>query len=47
MEYWDEFQKKDLHFLLSATLQYHCVGPNKFVFVGVFPIPYKPQMQLI
>ena len=46
MKYLDEFQKKDLHFFLGKTLQYHSVAQNPFVIIGVFPIPYEPQMRL-
>ncbi len=47
MKYFVEFQKKDLHFLLGATLHYHSVAPNSFVKIGVFPIPYELLKRLI
>ena len=47
IKYFDKFQKKDLHFFLGTTLQYHSVAPNPFVIIGVFPIPYELQMRLI
>ena len=47
MKYWDEFQKKDLHFFLDTTFRFHKVAPNPFVIIGVFPIPFEPQMRLI
>ncbi len=46
-KYWDEFQKKDLHFFLGSTLHFHSVAPNPFVIIGVFPIPYELQKPLI
>ncbi len=46
-KYFDEFQTKDLHFFLGTTLQFHGIAPNPFVIIGVFPIPYELQPQLI
>lgn len=45
--YWDDFSKKDLHFFLGTTQQYHFVAPNPWVIVGVFPIPYESQLGLL
>lgn len=44
-KYFDEFaKKKDLHFFLGTTLQYHSRGKNPFLIIGTFtpPIP-KPK----
>lgn len=41
-KYFDEFMKKDLHFFLGTTQQFHFVAPNPWVIVGVLPIPPKP-----
>ena len=46
-KYFDEFLKKDLHFFLGTTQQFHQVAPNPWVIVGVFPIPHDPQMSLL
>ena len=42
-KYFDTFLKTDLHFFLGTTQQYHQVGPNPWVIIGVFPIPYDAQ----
>ncbi|MCL2851534.1 MAG: hypothetical protein FWE20_00660 [Defluviitaleaceae bacterium] len=43
--YFDEFAKKDLHFFLGTTKQFHNVAPNPFIIIGVFypPMPMKNQ----
>ena len=46
-KYFDEFLKKDLHFFLGTTQQFHQVAPNPWVIVGVFPIPHDRQMSLL
>ena len=46
-KYFDKFRKKDLHFFLGTTLQFHSIAPNPFVIIGVFPIPYELQKRLI
>jgi hypothetical protein len=46
-KYFDTFvQKKELYFFLGTTKQYHHVGPNPFVIVGVFYPPKTSQMSL-
>lgn len=45
-KYVDEFQKKDLHFFLGTTQQFHFVAPNPWVIIGVFPIPHENQPDL-
>ncbi len=42
-KYFDEFLKKDLHFFLGTTQQFHFVAPNPWVIVGVLPIPKELQ----
>ncbi len=43
-KYFDEFLKKDLHFFLGTTQQYHFVAPNPWVIIGVLPIPPETQL---
>ena len=45
-KYLTEFLKADLHFFLGTTLQWHLVGTNPWVIIGVFPIPYERQASL-
>lgn len=45
-KYLDEFMKKDLHFFLGTTQQFHFVAPNPWVIVGVLPIPHGTQAEL-
>jgi hypothetical protein len=45
-KYFDEFLKKDLHFFLGTTQQFHFVAPNPWVIIGVLPIPYETQLGL-
>ena len=45
-KYIDEFSRKDLHFFLGTTQQFHFVAPNPWVIVGVFPIPSEGQRRL-
>ncbi|HZK39630.1 MAG TPA: hypothetical protein VFD23_05710 [Clostridia bacterium] len=44
-KYFDEFSKKDLHFFLGTTKQFHNVAPNPFIIIGAFyppmPSPYQ------
>jgi hypothetical protein len=42
-KYLDDFQKKDLHFFLGTTQQFHFVAPNPWVIIGVFPIPHEER----
>lgn len=45
-KYFDEFTKKDLHFFLGTTQQFHFVAPNPWVIIGVMPIPAQKQLGL-
>jgi hypothetical protein len=45
-KYLDEFLKKDLHFFLGTTQQWHQVAPNPWVIIGVLPIPHQRQLGL-
>lgn len=45
-KYFGEFLKKDLHFFLGTTQEWHFVAPNPWVIVGVFPIPHDRQQDL-
>ena len=44
-KYMDEFSKKDLHFFLGTTKQFHNIAPNPFIIIGVF-YPPKDSGQL-
>jgi hypothetical protein len=44
-KYFDEFGQRDLHFLLGTTQQFHQVGPNPWVIVGVFAPPFQNQLE--
>ena len=46
-KYLDEFGRRDLHFFLGTTQQFHGFAPNPWVIVGVFAPPYQQQMQLL
>lgn len=43
-KYFQDFLRKDLHFLLGTTQQWHQVAPNPWVIVGVLPIPPEKQL---
>lgn len=50
-KYIDEFSKtKDLYLFLGTSQQYHFVGPNPFMIIGIFypkyPVKTKPESQL-
>lgn len=45
-KYMDEFLKKDLHFYLGTTQEYHQRAPNPWVIIGVLPIPYETQKRM-
>ena len=46
-KYFDEFIKKDLHFFLGTTRQFHKIAPNPFIIIGAFyPPKEKNNMQL-
>ena len=45
-KYLDEFGKRDLHFFLGTTQQFHGFAPNPWVIVGVFAPPFQHQLDL-
>lgn len=45
-KYFDEFTKKDLHFFVGTTQQFHFVAPNPWVIIGVMPVPSETQLGL-
>ena len=45
-KYLNDFLRKDLHFFLGTTQQYHFIAPNPWVIIGVLPIPHERQMGL-
>jgi hypothetical protein len=45
-KYFDEFPKKDLHFFLGTTQEFHFRAPNPWVIIGVLPIPKETQIGL-
>ena len=45
-KYFNEFTKKDLHFFLGTTQQFHLWATNPWVVIGVFPIPHEYQIEL-
>jgi hypothetical protein len=45
-KYFNEFLKKDLHFFLGTTQQFHAWATNPWVVIGVFPIPHEYQAVL-
>ena len=45
-KYFDGFLKKDLHFFLGTTQEFHFRAPNPWVIIGVFPIPFERQGEL-
>lgn len=46
-KYFGEFLKKDLHFFLGTTQQFHSYAPNPWLIIGVFPIPHQSQLDLL
>jgi len=46
VKYVDAFCKTDQHFFLGTTQQFHFVGRNPWVIIGVFPIPHENQLDL-
>lgn len=46
-KYLEEFLRRDLHFFLGTTLQWHLVAPNPWVVIGVLPIPHESQTSLL
>lgn len=45
-KYLDEFSKRDLHFFLGTTQQFHGFAPNPWVIIGVFAPPHQNQLEL-
>ena len=45
-KYFDDFTRKDLHFFLGTTQEFHFRAPNPWVIIGVFPIPAEHQPAL-
>ncbi len=45
-KYLDEFGKRDLHFFLGTTQQFHGFAPNPWIIVGVFAPPHQHQLEL-
>jgi hypothetical protein len=46
-KYFDEFTKRDLHFLLGTSLEWHLRAPNPWMIIGVFAPPFPTgKMQL-
>ena len=46
-KYFDDFTRKDLHFFLGTTQEFHFRAPNPWVIIGVLPIPHEKQMDLL
>ena len=46
-KYFEEFTKKDLHFFLGTTKQFHNVSPNPFIIIGTFHPPMPPEVEQI
>lgn len=44
--FFKAFSQKDIYFFLGTTQQFHFVGTNPWVIVGVFYPPFNPQMDL-
>lgn len=45
MKYLDEFGKRDVHFLLGTTQQFHGFAPNPWVIIGIFAPPHEHQTE--
>ncbi len=45
-KYGEEFLNKDIHLFLGTSLQWHNVGPNPWMIIGVFHPPIQKQMSL-
>ncbi|OHE17583.1 MAG: hypothetical protein A2X96_00480 [Syntrophobacterales bacterium GWC2_56_13] len=45
-KYFTYFLKKDLHFFLGTTQQFHAWAATPWVVIGVFPIPHEHQTAL-
>jgi hypothetical protein len=46
-KYFVGFLKKDLHFFLGTQLLYHSWAQNPWIIIGVLPVPYEGQMELL
>jgi len=46
VKYLEEFGRRDLHFLLGTTQQFHGFSPNPWVIIGVFAPPRSHQVEL-
>ena len=46
-KYINDLLKTDIHFFLGTTQQFHYVGVNPWVIVGVFPIPHDGRIRMI
>lgn len=47
-KYWDDFQKKDIHFFLGTMFQWQKKNaPNPWTIIGVFYPPKNPQLSLL
>jgi hypothetical protein len=46
-KYLEQFGRTDIHFFLGTTQQFHFIAHNPWVIIGVFPIPYEKQMDLL
>jgi hypothetical protein len=46
-KYFNDFSKKDLHFFLGTTKEYHEWAANPWIIVGVFPLPPETQRRLL
>ena len=44
--YLDQFLTTDLHFFMGTTQQWHSVGRNPWVIVGIFPAPHDDRLRL-
>ena len=45
-KYFDDFTRKDLHFFLGTTQEFHFRAPNPWVIIGVMPIPHEDRLDL-
>ncbi len=45
-KYGEEFLDRDLYLFLGTTYEWHKRGPNPWVIIGVFPPPFRNQMDL-
>ena len=46
-KYLEDFRRKDIHFFLGTTQQWHLVAPNPWVIVGVFPAPHDSRLRML